>query len=465
MLVPSSTLALLLSSSTALASPDLDVIATAALGDEPGEQTRALDLDRDGNIVLVGGDRAGGLLLRLDPSGLAAGPALRFDVVLDDVAVDRGTGNVAVLDAAGRLRMLGPDLEALWERPLGSTAARRLALGERGSIAVLGGGALDILAQDGLPLARVAVEDRGVAVFDATGLVVTTGSTFVTRCGEEVERATLVGFGLDGAERWHAFDDAEQSCEAELAATRGVDVARGDDGMIYLLAEVEAGADPFAGSAEHPWRNASFDVATQRAKVSSSLFAYYARFATDGEHVIGQYLGFDDELSVVQPGTITADRHGNVHVTGITTHSLAEPDEVAGEAEIVDALDVPSSFYQVVAADFDSRLAWRQLGPEPAHLADLALLDGAAITLVQPTSHGPAAGGTVVVEWPEPSAKQEKRPEREDVGTFGYESGISGVDPTCYCDSGRRQSPWGTLLLTACIALVRPRRRSRQSRS
>jgi Beta-propeller repeat len=453
-------LSLGLCSSTALAAPELDIVASAALGDELGSQPRGLDVDGDGNIVIAGSELGVGTLLRLDPDGTPIGAVLRLRGSVDDIAVDRGTGNVAVVGDAG-LSLLGPDLELLWERPLASGGARaRVGVGELGTVAVAFGGELHTIASDGRTLGSVDGQGpiAAIAVLDASDRVVITGSLESSGCDESVDAVSLAGFSRGGSPRWRAYDDG--GCGR--AATRGIDVARGDDGMVYLLAEVEGGDDVFSmrpGAPGQPARNVAFDDATARARVRSSLFAYYARFTADGEHLAGQYLGFADELSVVQPAAIAADTEGNVHVTGVTTHSLAEPDEVAGEAEIVDALAVPSGFYQVVASDFGSRHAWRQLDLDdmPTEVSSLALVGARAITLVQTSA---ARGGPMLVAWPDASNGPDKRPDRDDVGTFGYESGVSGADPTCYCDAKRGGQPLGWLALATCIVLARPRRRT-----
>ena len=49
-------------------------------------------------------------------------------------------------------------------------------------------------------------------------------------------------------------------------------------------------------------------------------------------------------------------------------------------------------------------------------------------------------------------------------GTFGYESGISGSDPTCYCDATRTPGPAALLGLGLFVlaALPRPSRARRR---
>jgi hypothetical protein len=352
-------------------------------------------------------------------AGDPTGPPVRLDARIDDIAVDRSNGNIVVL-SGGELRVLDPGLVPQWSR---AAEADRVAVGERGTIAVMGNHVVEIVTASGERRGQIESDHRiaAVAVIDAHDLVAITGAD-TADC--DVDRVTLEGFDTRGAAQWSAFT----GCGS--AATRGVDLARGDDGMIYVLAEVEAGGDPQLGTAE-----VAFDETTARARIESPLFAYYARLTPAGGHLGGQYLGFADASSVVEPGSIAADRDGNVHIAGVTTHSVAEPDEVAGEAEIVDALSTPSGFYQVVSADFGSRLAWKQLDLDDgaAAISSLALAGDLVVTLLQ---HD-ASATTTITAWPTARERTEKKPDREDVGTFGYESGIAGADPTCYCDARR----------------------------
>lgn len=430
-LIACTALPLCLIGTTASAAPDLDVLAGAAFGDDLGVRPHVLDLDREGNVVVAGD----GTLVRIDAAGDPMGPLVRLDARIDDIAVDRSTGNVVVL-GEGELRLFDPSLVSQWQR---AVEADRVAVGERGTIAAASRHVVEVVTASGERRGRIEGDHRieAVAVIDAHDLVVVTGSN---TAGCEVDRVTLEGFDTRGVAQWSAFT----GCAS--AATRGVDVARGDDGMIYVLAEVEAGGDPSLGTAE-----VAFDDATTRARIESPLFGYYARFTPAGGHLGGQYLGFADTLSVVEPGSIAADRDGNVHVTGVTTHSIAEPDEVAGEAEIVDALSTPSGFYQVVSADFGSRLAWKQLDLDEgtAVISSLALAGDLVVTLLQ---HD-ASPTTTITAWPTTRAKSEKKPDRDDVGTFGYESGIAGADPTCYCDASRTRGT-GLVGLAMCVLVL-----------
>ena len=472
----------------------LDVLASVSLDDELGGRPVALGGLDDGSVVLGGMDDQGTTVVRLDASGFLAAPIERWPGTLDDLAVDPHTGTIALV-AGDALVVLGPDLELSWRAPLAASSEgqplRRVGVGELGTVAVAAAGELSVFEADGRLLGRAALPHQtttGVAVLDANDLVVTTGSITLPCNGRDV--AQLQGFARDGSLRWQAYGEAPdpERCDA-LAATRGIDVARGGDGLVYLLAEVEgrghdgrpprsdveaAFHDVFHGTPRHPTNNVEFDAATARDGAEPRRFAYYARFTPAGEHRLGQYFLLPDEDAVVRASAIAADERGNVHLVGTATHRLEVLDEASEEVAVTEELLAPSGFYQVVHADFDARAVWRQIELEDTttHMPGLALAGERVVTLleafgaetaspqrVQPGST--AMGGPSVLVWPPaPRAKRKGRkdPDREDVGTFGYESGISNADPTCYCDARRRTAP--SFLLFALLALgLSPRRR------
>ncbi|MFY0539148.1 hypothetical protein [Nannocystis pusilla] len=97
------------------AAPELDVLASAALGDDLGGRPVAVGLV-EGGVVLASQGPQDGSVVRLDGFGAPAGAAPLAGRV-DDLAVDRRTGDIAVIGDAG-LTVFGPDLDVLWQRPL-----------------------------------------------------------------------------------------------------------------------------------------------------------------------------------------------------------------------------------------------------------------------------------------------------------------------------------------------------------
>ena len=110
---------------------------------------------------------------------------------------------------------------------------------------------------------------------------------------------------------------------------------------------------------------------------------------------------------------------------------------------------------------------WHTLERDDAATAStaLALSGPRAVTLLAARrlpidDDGPASLGPSVLTWPtDPEQAIPKRPDREDVGTFGYESGVAGSDPSCYaCGPTRQPGAGGVLALAAIVLFIRPRR-------
>ena len=460
------------SSGAARAAPDLDILASAGLGDDLGGRPVALDLAADG-LVLASESNGRGTVISLDRLGERR-TARQLGGRIDDLAVDRRDGNVIVVGEAG-VSVFDAGLELLWQRSL-ADAEHHVAVGEHGTIAALSAGELRVFTADGQPLGAAQIEDgaRDLAVLDAAELVVTVGTSTRVACDETIEVAALTGRGYAGAPRWRAYDDTPTAALCGLASTRGVAVARGEDGLVYFLAEVDAGEDLFRGRPGAPERaaaNVAFDAYTDRETAHPARSAYFARFSAHGEHLLGQYLLLPADGSIVRPRAIAADVDGNVHLTGATSHSLG----AAGEDPLTEPLDHMTGFYQVVEPDFEARRAWAQLDVDDmrSELSALALADDRVVTLLDATAtrehdeHSLPTGPTILL-WPggHGPVAAEKRPDPETQGTFGYESGISGSDPTCYCDSGELPGP-AALLTLASLTLAsvqRPRRRAQNAK-
>lgn len=476
-LVGPATLALLLAavSDTVHAAPELDILAASAWDDALGEPTRALALS--GEDLLVLGERAGqGTLVRLDRAGEPTA-RLRIAARVDDLAVDTRQGNLAVVGALG-LQVFAPDLTLQWQRPLPPAMDHaRVAVGEHGTVAALVGAELRTFSPVGAALATIHGADdvtRDLAVLDADGLVVTAGWRTRDVCETRLDVASLSAFALDDGDlEWRAYGDADASelCDDgvdNLAGTRGVAVARGGDGHIYLLAEAEGRNNLFRtlpGRPDLSANNVAFDAYTDPETARPGQHAYFARFTAAGEHLLGQYFLLPADGAVVRPRAIAADRHGNVYLAGSASHTLGAADEVA----VSEGLDDFAAFFQVVAPDFEARRAWQQIEADDTRtdISRLALAEDRAITLMHAEhghADGPLPSGPSILQWDGGYGPVEtkKRPDPETQGTFGYESGVSGSDPTCYCDSRSTPGP-ATILGLAVFTLVLPRR-SRRTR-
>ena len=472
LVLPIALASLALTSTAAQAAPELDILASAGFDDALGGRAVGLDLGGDDLIVLV--ERGGaGSLVRIDRAGERT--ALhRLAARVDDLAVDRRDGTISVLGAAG-LQVFDAGFTPVWQRSLPSTTPGKLAIGELGTIAALVGHELRTFSADGAPLGAARLNDdvtRDLAVFDTAGLVITAGWNLRSACDTELDLASLSAFAFDGAPQWRAYGDTTPAdlCGDRLdnlASTRAVAVRRGDDGLVYLLAEVDGRNNIFRarpGRSDLAASNVAFDAYTDPETARPAQHAYFARFTTSGEHLLGQYFLLPAEGSVVHPRSIAADRHGNVYLAGSASHTLGAADEIA----VSEALDGLAGFFSVVEPDFEARHVWQQLDADDtrSELSQL-VLDGDRVLTLLHAEHdhtdGPVPSGPSIVQWDGgfgPLAV-EKRPDPETQGTFGYESGVSGADPTCYCDSRSAPNPATFLGLGLFVLVTLPRRRPR----
>ena len=476
---------LAVTSVTAQAAPGLDILVGGSpgteLGAELGGRPVALALASDGTVILASRQRDTSNLLRLDALGAAVGPMKRLPERVEHVAVDLKSGAILVIGDQS-LSAFDRDLAPIWQQRLPARdehePARRVAVGELGTVAALAAGDVRVFSLEGLALGSIPARQnsvRDVAVLDGEGLVITTGSRSRRACGQDLDVAMLSAFEPGGAPRWDAYGEPgdDQLCGEHgdlLDSTRGVAVSRGEDGYIYLLAEVEGPRNILRGrpgAPGEPANNVGFDGMTDAETSQATLFTYFARFTPNGDHLRGQYLTLPDDGAIVQPAAIAADAHGNVHLTGTASHGPSAADEVARS----EALDAFAGFYTVVEPDFEGRHLWRQFEDSAAATAvpALALAGGHAVTLLDVSSiSSPASGtpgtfpGPMVLQWPADhgATAAEKRPERDSLGTFGYESGISGSDSSCYCDADSTPTPM-SLLAIGVVGLALRRRQRR----
>lgn len=424
----------------AAAAPTLDLFA-----DDLEGAPVALDLVGDGDLVVATADADGrATLVRLDALG-ARIAARRHAGTAVDLVVDRRTGRVLVADRDG-LTACDPGLAPLWRHPL--PAAARIAIGEHGTVAALAGDELHVLDEHGrlrVALRPAVDEPRDLAVLDAAGLVAVTGAS-------ACDALVVAAHSLDGAALW------SDSVPCDDVATRGVAVTRGGDGLLYVLAEVDGRLPAALRDRAH----AVIDGYTDPETASPAQAAWFARIAADGSHLLGQLFALPDAGAVVRPAEISADEHGNVFLTGTTSHSLGAADEHAVTA----ALDAPAGFFQIVAPDFTARV-WRPIEADgmTTELGALARDGDRVVALLHATAASGHADGALppgpsILTWPDPRGPlfAEKRPDQGTQGTFGYESGVSGSDPTCYCATPTPPAPAALVALTI-LGLAATRRR------
>lgn len=373
-----------------------------------------------------------------------------FDAEIVDIATDPTSSQIAVL-REDAVVVLDSSLAIAWQQPLVRTIATgRIAMGESGTIAVVAGGrvhAYDGNGRQWLSMRAPVDAASTIAVLDDQGLVVVGGARQDRRCGVQSTEVALVAVDRDGETRWDTWAGAPRDCDAPQGDSRVVDVRRGGDGAIYVLVGVEGPSALLDDGAR-----VGFDASSTQPSEPTARVAWFARVTPHGAIDAQGWFGFPDAFSTVRPDAIDADADGNVYVLGAATHERDEDGFVEAPGGVV-------GFFQVLEPGLDARRVWRQfaiddLEGEPMRMA---VRDDRAIAIVPATQDDPAR----IVELPTlpDQTRVEKQPDRDDVGTFGYESGISGADPTCYCDARRTTAPSWWAASVALIVLSRPRRR------
>jgi hypothetical protein len=449
-----------------LARADVDLLVARSLGDELVDVPLALAATPHG-LAVVG---AGAQLWTTAGEPTDRRIAADIDDVTavgDDLALV-GPDGLVYLDSLG---------EVAWQVPAARLGARaddtrwRVAADER-TVAVLAGDSVHTFHADGRARARWSGDAELAAIAVADDLVVTTGLRRISCDDEPRDVAVLTAATADGQPRWSAYDhDASSLCAAGrvvAASTRGVDVAFGDDARVYLLAEADGADSPLRVHPNHLGVRANteiFDGLSDPDEAQRGKIAYYARFDRAGEHLVGQFLGLpatDSEPSRLSPRAIAATSSGLVIVAGSTNRTFTGADETPG----TEALGQDVGFVQVIDADFTGRQRWDVLEDlEGEHaVVDLALVGDSVVGLVS----GAAAPGDALIDLPladpatDPTAKKKvtKHPDNDTQATFGFESGVSGSDPTCYCDEARTPGPAALALgLLTLAGLPRPRRK------
>jgi hypothetical protein len=339
-----------------------------------------------------------------------------------DLVTDTDARRIAVL-RADALALLEPSLATVWERPLSPPIDDgHLAIGDDGTIAIAIGTRIEAIDAEGRLTFSTATGLDEVTALAVTsdGLVVAGGVS--TRCGDH---AALVAFDGHSDVRWDAW--SSRDCDATPPVARVTDVRIGADGEIYVL-----------GDADGP--------APDHARV-----AWFARVSTDGTMVATGSFGFAAPYSSVRADAIAADVDGNVLLLGAATHE-------SDDGVIVESPRGATGFYRMVAADLTTHRVSREFEIDDMDGARTQLVADArrAVAMIPAVDDDPAR--IVLLPTAPDVHKKEKTPDRDDVGTFGYESGASGIDPTCYCDARRTTSPSWWAATVALIALSRRRR-------
>ncbi len=314
--------------------------------------------------------------------------------------------------------------------------------------------------------ARAAAGERSVV--DTRHDLVLTAGTRTLDCPDGPRGVvSLAAHDRDGGLRWRAYDhDLETLCASGRADTRALDLALGDDGHIYLLAEADGPDNLLREHAFHAALaapNHVFDRDSDPDEQTGRL-AYFTRLTAAGEQLAGQFVGIasaEREPTRLSARRIAADAHGRVVVAGAVDRLPGAADERPGS----ESLGQLHGFVLVADSDLAGRASFTVIEDlaGPHAVVDLTIVGDridARLTGARgldTTRAFPLRGGLH-------PAGVDKRPDPETQGTFGYESGISGSDPTCYCDATHAPGPASLLGLGLFVLAAVPRPGSRARR-
>jgi DNA-binding beta-propeller fold protein YncE len=372
---------------------DMQLQSATYLGGLQADEACAIDIAPDRSIVfagkipdsnfaaapteLLGG--GSGIVIRFNATGTQVLSVTRIGQSVDDMEINRSNGQVAVIGEFGAALLSSDANEVLWHRKLdpdggGAVASngRRIAIGNKGSVAALHGKRVTIFADNGTLLSLILpgksyVED--VAIDDDTGRVFVVGfdnerlSALNKGCPNcPVQIAFMHCYDLKANRVWSNYDWTGAECDnGNEADSRGLRIAMGRDGKLIFGAESAGGNSIFRFNPRKLGEENQVigDKYNHPYNTAANHISYYARLdPATGELLKGQFLlarKSDNRGNAVRMKAVAADEQGNVYVAGVSTYSMDEKSlpTVAGKT-VVPA----GGFVLVVSPDFSSRLLW-----------------------------------------------------------------------------------------------------------
>lgn len=415
-------------SSTALAPR-----AASYLGDGIDNAANAVDVGTDcqlivggrftgvpGPVVTLAGGGAGSVV-RLDATGRSVLGVTRVASTIDDLEIRRTTGEIVVATDRGVV-VLDPLAAAVRWRAGG--AVTRVATGDAGTVAALGGTAVRVFDASGTVQATIRLDGRtvnDVAVDDRNQLVYVTG--FSQRggpCGQ-VQIAYVHAYDRRGALRWKAYDFPAGGLDSQCADSRGDRVAVGRDGKLYFAGETAGGNTIFARDSRDIHRtapNAAGDMFNQTTNTGPAHLTYFARLdATSGQVTAGSMLVArldtkGDQGNTIKPAAITADAEGHVYVGGVSAYQIANRNRLTMNGRTLAPYAGGDAWLLVTAPDLRKRLVWtvwcdggkgdvRGVAVSDGVAAVAARVDKAPFYTVNPVQPGtPKQGSGYLATWP-----------------------------------------------------------------
>lgn len=370
-------------------------------------------------VTLPGG--GAGAVLRFDSTGRKLVSASRVAGTVDDLEVRRTTGDIAVATDKGVRVLDGRAAAVRWKA---DGVARRVAIGDAGTVAALSGTTVRIYNAAGkvtgtVKLAGKTVND--VAVDDRTGHIFVTGFTQYGGPCKQVQIPFVRAYGRTGVQKWKLYDFGPKDIGDLCADSRGDRVAMGRDGQLYFAGEMAGGNTVFSKNGRSTRvgaPNVGYDKFTQAFNTRDAHLTYFARFdpATGavkaGQTLLARIDVKGDLGNTIKPRAITADAQGRIYVGGVSAYQLADRDKVTMNGRRLKAYAGGDAWVLVTSPDLKKRLLWtsftdggkgevRGLAASGGVAALAARVDKPAFhthTPVQPAV--PSTGGGYAAVWP-----------------------------------------------------------------
>ncbi|MBW4522056.1 MAG: SBBP repeat-containing protein [Scytolyngbya sp. HA4215-MV1] len=376
------------------------VVCTASyLGGTSNDTAAAVEVAPDRSVVIAGtlvgttlnlrpiylqvtGSPAqgNGSILRMDATGGTVLSMTRLGNTIDDMDINRTTGNIAVAGDFG-VAMLNPQANrVLWSQNQGVgggasfSTGRRVAVGNGGQVATLFNKQVQVFDAAGRRLGQFSpggsfVED--IAVDSASGSVIVTGYTQKNGGGcSQLQVAFVRSFSYTGVAKWTNYDwshaqafGAQSSC----ADSRGARVAIGRDNMLYFAGESAGGNSIFRFNPRNlslAAPNVKYDAYTDPYNTKSNHITYYTKLVpSTGNIVAGQFLLARLKAgggNTIRPRAITADEQGNVYVAGASAAAIANrnPVNLSISGQAIGNYSGGDGFLLIVSPNLRNRYIW-----------------------------------------------------------------------------------------------------------
>ncbi|QIZ72473.1 DUF4347 domain-containing protein [Oxynema aestuarii AP17] len=371
---------------------NLDVSGATYIGGSGDDFANAVDISPTGGIVVLGGDWPGhdpggtstdllgggtGAIVRYDSATNAVLSTTRVPSSVKDLEINSTTGEIAIAGDFG-VAVLSPDARTVvWSANPG--AVERVAIDDSGTVAALrdvGGGTDEIRVYNSSG-AAIGSWNTGSSSrhFNDVAITAQNGGTVVVTGYHQKSSQLQVAFNqalsYDGsAVKWTGYDFSASAIQSanKMADTRGIRVAIGRDGQLYIAHKVNGGTgssifsrDPLNLSASAAANTVQTDSYNTPNNVGSVDMTWYGRYdLASGGLLKGQSLltrlssGSGNSL---RRNSIAADEQGNVYIAGDASYAIANRDgqQLAGEAIGPYAGD---GHVLIVKNDFSERLVW-----------------------------------------------------------------------------------------------------------